>query len=430
MSSKVVIQAENISKQYQLGVINHGTLYRDLQSWWARLRGMPDPNAEACDALGHRKNQSRIVGNRFYALEDVSFSVNQGDIIGIIGRNGAGKSTLLKVLSRITSPTTGSIRIKGRVASLLEVGTGFHPELTGRENVYLNGAILGMTRSEVTSKFERIVEFAEIGEFIDTPVKRYSSGMYVRLAFSVAAHLDPEILLVDEVLAVGDINFQKKCLGRMQEIGKDGRTILFVSHNVSAVKQMCNKGLLLNDGRSIRVGPTNDIISEYVDHFNDQSVAEFLRKAEPDSASEVILRLAVCDAKGTVSSQIELTEDFFVEVEYSLGRPLSGLSVGVQIMLDDGLLTVISLSDPEFAPERLKSREVGQYRARVRIPKQILNTGRYRIRAGISSRYTIYDVVENVTFEVVDNVGIVQFMGWDRKGSLLGIQLPWEVEPA
>jgi lipopolysaccharide transport system ATP-binding protein len=430
MSSNVVIQAENISKQYRLGVINHGTLYRDLQSWWARWRGQPDPNSEVVDALGHRKNQARIIGDRFYALDDVSFSVNQGDIIGIVGRNGAGKSTLLKVISRITAPTTGRIRLKGRVASLLEVGTGFHPELTGRENVYLNGAILGMSRREVSRKFEQIVEFAEIGEFIDTPVKRYSSGMYVRLAFSVAAHLDPEILLVDEVLAVGDINFQKKCLGRMQEIGKDGRTILFVSHNVSAVKQMCNKGLLLNDGRSIRVGPTSDIISEYVDHFNDHYAAEYMRESEPDPVSVAILRLAIRNAKGQVASQIELTEDFFIEVDYLLGTPLSGLSVGVQVILDDGLLTVLSLSDPEFAPERLNARAAGRYKSHVRIPKQILNTGRYRLRVGISSRFSVYDIVENVTFEVVDNVGIVQFMGWDRKGSLLGVQLPWEVERA
>lgn len=430
MTADIVIQAENISKQYRLGVINHGTLYRDLQSWWARWRGQPDPNAEVVDALGHRENPARIIGDRFYALDDVSFSVNQGDIIGIVGRNGAGKSTLLKIISRITAPTKGRIRLKGRIASLLEVGTGFHPELTGRENVYLNGAILGMSRREVARKFEQIVEFAEIGEFIDTPVKRYSSGMYVRLAFSVAAHLDPEILLVDEVLAVGDINFQKKCLGRMQEIGKDGRTILFVSHNVSAVKQMCNKGLLLNDGRSIRVGPTSDIISEYVDHFNDHHAAEYVRDSEPDPASLAILRLAICNAEGAVSNQIELTEDFIIEVDYVLGTSVSGLSVGLQIILDDGLITVISLSDPEFAQERLNVREAGRYRSRVRIPKQILNTGRYRIRAGISSRFTVYDVVENVTFEVVDNVGIVQFMGWDRKGSLLSTQLPWDVEHA
>jgi len=428
MSSEVVIRAEHVSKQYRLGVINHGTLYRDLQSWWARWRGMPDPNAEVVDRLGHRQSQARIVGDRFYALDDITFDVNRGDIVGVVGRNGAGKSTLLKVISRITAPTSGRIGLKGRVASLLEVGTGFHPELTGRENVFLNGAILGMTRREVSRKFEQIVEFAEIGEFIDTPVKRYSSGMYVRLAFSVAAHLDPEILLVDEVLAVGDINFQKKCLGRMQEIGKDGRTILFVSHNISAVKQMCNKGLLIHDGRSIRVGPTSEIISQYVDHFNDSHAAEFTRDSEPDPVSVAILRLAICKTKNVPASQVELTEDFLIEIDYLLGIPLSGLSVGIQIILDDGLQTVISLSDPEFAQERLNTRQIGRYKAHVKIPKHILNTGRYRIRAGISSRFTVYDVVENVTFEVVDNVGIVQFMGWDRKGSLLGLQLPWDVE--
>ena len=427
MNSDIVIQAENVSKQYRLGVINHGTLYRDLQSWWARWRRQPDPNSEVVDARSHRTSQARIVGDLFYALDDVSFSVNQGDIIGIVGRNGAGKSTLLKVMSRITAPSTGRIRLKGRVASLLEVGTGFHPELTGRENVFLNGAILGMSRKEVARKFEQIVEFAEISDFIDTPVKRYSSGMYVRLAFSVAAHLDPEILLVDEVLAVGDINFQKKCLGRMQEIGKEGRTILFVSHNLSAVKQMCNKSLLLNDGRSVRVGPTHEIISEYVDHFNDRHSAEYVLGTNPESDRLAILRIAISNAKGVISSQIELTEDFFVEIDYQLGTPISGLSVGIQVILDDGLLTILSLSDPEFAPERLNTREAGLYKARVRIPKQILNTGRYRIRVGISSRFTIYDVVENVAFEVVDNVGIVQFMGWDRKGSLLGVQLPWDV---
>lgn len=238
MNSKTVIRAEHISKQYRLGVINHGTLYRDIQSWWARWRRLPDPNAEIGDIstdLGERK---RIKGDLFQALDDVSFDIEEGSVVGIIGKNGAGKSTLLKVISRITAPTSGFVRMKGRVASLLEVGTGFHPELTGRENVYLNGAILGMRRSEVARKFEQIVEFAEIGEFIDTPVKRYSSGMYVRLAFSVAAHLEPEILLIDEVLAVGDANFQKKCMGRMQEVGREGRTILFVSHNMTAISSI------------------------------------------------------------------------------------------------------------------------------------------------------------------------------------------------
>jgi lipopolysaccharide transport system ATP-binding protein len=427
MANDIVIRAEHVSKQYRLGVINHGTLYRDLQSWWARLRGRPDPNAEIKDLAGHRVSHARIEGDRFHALDDVSFEIGRGEIVGVIGRNGAGKSTLLKVISRITAPTSGYIGLKGRVASLLEVGTGFHPELTGRENVYLNGAILGMSRREVAGKFEQIVEFAEIGEFIDTPVKRYSSGMYVRLAFSVAAHLEPEILLVDEVLAVGDINFQKKCIGRMQEVGRDGRTILFVSHNLTAVSQLCEKTLLINEGMVGAYGETSKVIDEYVNRFSECYAAEYLAGLRGDAGAASVLRVAVCDRLGKVVSQVELSEGFAVEVEYELRESLSGLAVGMQVILDDGLITMISLSDPELAPERLEPRKPGRYRASVQFPGKLLNTGKYRIRVGISSRFSIYDVVENVTFEVEDRVGIVQVIGRKRKNSLLSVQLPWQV---
>ena len=427
MSNDVVIKAEHVSKEYRLGVINHGTLYRDLQSWWAKARGKPDPNAEISEANVYGKNHKRLTGDHFLALDDVSFEVHKGDIVGVIGRNGAGKSTLLKIISRITAPSRGYIGLKGRVASLLEVGTGFHPELTGRENVFLNGAILGMSRREVASKFEQIVEFAEISQFIDTPVKRYSSGMYVRLAFSVAAHLEPEILLVDEVLAVGDINFQKKCLGRMAEVGKDGRTILFVSHNLAAIKQLCTKGLLIDDGKVGSFGETGKVITEYIENFNAKCPAVFERNLTDAIGAATLLKVAVCNGNGEPTDQVELTEDFILNVEYFLKEPLTGLSVGLQIIVDDGMITVISLSDPEFAPERLQKRLPGHYVASVKIPKNILNTGRYRIRAGIASRFTIYDVVEDVAFEVIDSVGIVQFMGWDRKGSLLSLQLPWDV---
>ncbi|MCD4844214.1 MAG: ABC transporter ATP-binding protein, partial [Methanosarcinales archaeon] len=217
--SEVVIRVENLYKEYRLGTISHGTLYRDLQSWWANLRGKEDPNSLLSSSYSEKAADNN---KHFYALEDISFDVKQGEIVGIIGRNGAGKSTLLKVLSKVTAPTKGSVKIKGRVASLLEVGTGFHSELTGRENIYLNGTILGMNRKEIGAKFEEIVDFAELEEFVDTPVKRYSSGMYVRLAFAVAAYLEPEILLVDEVLAVGDAAFQKKCLGKMGEVAEGG----------------------------------------------------------------------------------------------------------------------------------------------------------------------------------------------------------------
>jgi lipopolysaccharide transport system ATP-binding protein len=239
-----VIKVENLSKRYRLGVINRDMLYKDLQSRWAKFRGKEDPNAP----IGLKHDKRLEDGDEFWALRNVDLEVKEGEILGIIGRNGAGKSTLLKILSQITAPTEGRIKVKGRIASLLEVGTGFHPELTGRENIYLNGAILGMTRKEVRSKFDEIVAFAEIDEFIDTPVKRYSSGMYVRLAFAVAAHLDPEILIIDEVLAVGDADFQKKCLGRMQAVSNQGRTVLFVSHNMTAISKLCTRACTVEQG--------------------------------------------------------------------------------------------------------------------------------------------------------------------------------------
>lgn len=241
---KELIRIEGVSKRYRLGTINRGMLVKDLQSWWARRQGKEDPNAKVGEKYSRIENK-----DEFWALRDISLSINSGDTLAVIGRNGAGKSTLLKILSRTTAPTKGQIKTRGRIASLLEVGTGFHSELTGRENVYLNGAILGMSRIEVQRKFDEIVDFSEIGEFIDTPVKRYSSGMYVRLAFAVAAHLDPEVLVVDEVLAVGDTNFQKKCLGKLNDVNKDGRTVVFVSHNMAMLSSLCSCAVVLDEGR-------------------------------------------------------------------------------------------------------------------------------------------------------------------------------------
>ncbi len=258
---QTVVQVESLSKEYRLGVINNGRLYRDIQSAWARFRGKEDPWSK----IGEEGRFGRR--GSFWALKDVSFEVQQGQRVGIIGRNGAGKSTLLKILSRITAPTTGVVRMRGRPVSLLEVGTGFHPELTGRENVLLNGAILGMKKAEILRKFDEIVAFSEIEEFIDTPVKRYSSGMYVRLAFAVAAHLDAEIMIADEVLAVGDTKFQAKCLGKMQDVSENqGRTVLFVSHALGAVKQLCNVGILLEKGQIVCKG--NDI-DTVLQRYND-----------------------------------------------------------------------------------------------------------------------------------------------------------------
>ncbi len=256
-----VISVENLSKSYRLGVIGTGTFSNDLKVWWARTRGKPNPMLK----IGQEDNAGRA-GETLWALKDVTFQVKQGEVLGIIGRNGAGKSTLLKILSRVTAPTSGSVKVKGRIASLLEVGTGFHPELTGRENIYLNGAILGMTKTDINRRFDEIVEFAEIAKFIDTPVKRYSSGMYVRLAFAVAAHLESEILLVDEVLAVGDAEFQKKCLGKMGDVAsKEGRTVLFVSHNMGSIQQMCENVALINTGKLVEYGESTRVISDYLD---------------------------------------------------------------------------------------------------------------------------------------------------------------------
>src|SRR6185369_4306995 len=253
----LAISSERLSKLYRLGVIGTGTLHDDFERWWARVRGLPDPTLKV-DAV-HRPGHGAM-----WALKDISFDLPEGATLGIIGSNGAGKSTLLKVLSRITAPTEGCVRLRGRVASLLEVGTGFHPELTGRENVYLNGTILGMRKTEIDRKFDEIVAFAEIEKFLDTPVKRYSSGMYMRLAFAVASHLEPEILIVDEVLAVGDAAFQKKCLGKMGEVAKEGRTVIFVSHNMTAIRSLCQRAIWLDNGEILESGQTNRVILNYI----------------------------------------------------------------------------------------------------------------------------------------------------------------------
>lgn len=256
---KPVISVEHLTKKYDLGVIGTGTLTRDFERWWARVRGKPDPFTR----IG-QEDRFKKLGESILALDDISFSVNQGETLGIIGKNGAGKSTLLKILSRVTAPTSGVVKVKGRIGSLLEVGTGFHPELTGRENVYLNGAILGMKKAEVARKFDEIVDFSGVEKFIDTPVKRYSSGMYVRLAFAVAAHLDPEILIVDEVLAVGDAEFQKKCLGKMGDVAYEGRTVLFVSHSMDSIKTLCKSCIWLKDGKQFAEGESENVVTKYL----------------------------------------------------------------------------------------------------------------------------------------------------------------------
>lgn len=260
--SNIVIEFNNVGKQYILGTIGTGTLSQDLNRWWANIRGKEDPYLK----IGETNDRTQKGDSRFvWALRDINFKVEQGDVVGIIGKNGAGKSTLLKILSRVTSPTIGDIKIKGRIASLLEVGTGFHPEMTGRENIFMNGSIMGMTKEEIRSKFDEIVDFAGVAKYVDTPVKRYSSGMMVRLGFAIAAHLEPEILVVDEVLAVGDAEFQKKAIGKMQDVSKgEGRTVLFVSHNMAAVKSLCTRGIVLENGRTAYQGNIDESLRYYL----------------------------------------------------------------------------------------------------------------------------------------------------------------------
>jgi lipopolysaccharide transport system ATP-binding protein len=317
--SDTIISVENLSKRF---VISHEETER-----YSSLRDAITNNVR--NLFSRRKEKKSTSQEEFWALNDLNFEINRGDRVGIIGRNGAGKSTLLKILSRITEPTKGKISINGRVASLLEVGTGFHPELTGRENIFLNGAILGMSRSEIRSKFDEIVDFAEVEQFLDTPVKRYSSGMYVRLAFAVAAHLEPEILIVDEVLAVGDAQFQRKCLGKMRDVSKGGRTVLFVSHNMGTISQLCNKAILLNKGHLISFGDTDRIIDQYINDSANR--IEIIERTE-ESASNHFKLLRMCDENLTDRNEYRFDEPVSVMVKLSLPKRNYDLELAMRLV--------------------------------------------------------------------------------------------------
>lgn len=308
------IKIESLYKEYRLGVIGHGTLYRDLQTWWARMRGREDPNS----LLGSRQGGSSKTN--LLALDHIDLEIADGEVLGIVGANGAGKSTLLKILSRVTAPTRGLIRVKGRIASLLEVGTGFHNELTGRENIYLNGAINGMSRREVTSKLDEIVAFAGVEQFLDTPVKRYSSGMHVRLGFAVAAHLDPDILVVDEVLAVGDAEFQRKAIGKMQEVSKaQNRTVLFVSHNMEAVKRMCTRAILLEHGKLVHDATPAETIDRYLQISKDRADSPLATRTDRTGDGRVRITGIECfDKKGRQVEEPVSGEYLRMEISYEL----------------------------------------------------------------------------------------------------------------
>jgi lipopolysaccharide transport system ATP-binding protein len=321
------IKAENISKQYRLGEVGTGTLSHDLNRFWHKIRGNQDPYLK----IGEVNDRSvKGVSDYVWPLKDINFEIEQGDAVGIIGRNGAGKSTLLKLLSKVTKPTTGSFKVNGRIASLLEVGTGFNPEMTGRENIYLNGAILGMRRHEITRKLDEIIEFSGVERYIDTPVKRYSSGMYVRLAFAVAAHLESEILIVDEVLAVGDAEFQKKCLGKMGDVSKEeGRTILFVSHNLGAIKTLCNKGILLKNGLIDLIGNIENVILNYSNNVDQKIELDLINlKNRTGNRSVMFKKFSLSNIKGENVTTILTGETFFLVFDIQIYSQVKKINIG------------------------------------------------------------------------------------------------------
>lgn len=364
--SKIVIKAENISKQYRLGLVGTGTIKDDMKRWWYKMRGAEDPFLKIGEA---NDRSSKGESDYVWSLKDINFEINQGDSVGIIGRNGAGKSTLLKILSQVTQPTTGKIYTKGRIASLLEVGTGFHPELTGRENIFLNGAILGMRKHEIARKLDEIIAFSGVERYIDTPVKRYSSGMYVRLAFAVAAHLESEILIVDEVLAVGDAEFQKKCLGKMNDVSKgEGRTVLFVSHNMSAIRSLCNRGFFLENGIIKFDGITEEALDLYnsQNNFIETDVKWDIQNA-PGSNDAKIRSIRVYSESGL--NYIE--EDIFVEIIYENFKDKQTLNVSLSVFDDKDNYLIAS---PNLDRKKL---EKGIYKSVCKLNKNTFNTGKY-----------------------------------------------------
>lgn len=398
--SDIAIKIENLSKQYRLGNIGTGTLTQDFQRFWAKARGKEDPTLQ----IGMENKLSQKGGDYVYALKDIDLEIKKGDIVGVIGKNGAGKSTLLKILSRVTTPTTGTIDLYGRVASLLEVGTGFHPDLTGRENIFLNGAIMGMTKQEIKAKFDEIVDFAGVGKYIDTPVKRYSSGMYVRLAFAVAAHLDPEILIVDEVLAVGDADFQKKAIGKMQDVSnQEGRTVLYVSHNMAAVKDLCNKGILLKSGQIEYNGTIETAINTYLSKSNTGNSAIWQRDTNIDEIG--FEKVTICNKDGIISDIIGSEEDFTITLDVKSKITNSNIIYAIQINDVFGN-AVMTTSNTDYTNTLEKTFE-GKFSFKISFSKNILMPGNYYFTvACFESGRKLYDIIENELSIMIEDLGI------------------------
>lgn len=406
---QLAIKAENISKQYRLGEVGTGTISHDLNRFWHKIRGNEDPYLK----IGESNDRtSKGDSDYVWSLRDINFEIEQGDAVGIIGRNGAGKSTLLKLLSKVTKPTTGSFKVNGRIASLLEVGTGFNPEMTGRENIYLNGAILGMRRAEITRKFDEIVDFAGVERYIDTPVKRYSSGMYVRLAFAVAAHLESEILIVDEVLAVGDAEFQKKCLGKMGDVSKgEGRTVLFVSHNMPSIKTLCNKGILLETGEIKFKGNALDTLDFYNSNFLNFTDSIYRGKPKENYIKELYL---FSEKRKEVLSSIEKDEDeVFLYVDLILAFE-NGYTLGFTIFNMDGVAIV---SMPPF--ESFHRNEKNEASVKIKLPLEILKAGTYYLEGVFTRSGDIYDQNDSFIKIVIEPKNRFELAGRGIRGLLL-----------
>lgn len=409
--SDIAIKISGLHKEYQLGVIGHGTLYRDLQSWWAKVKGKEDPNS----LIGINKKQNKE--NNILALNDINLEVSKGEILGIIGGNGAGKSTLLKILSRVTSPTSGYIKIKGKTASLLEVGTGFHPELTGRENIYLNGAINGMNRKEVSLKLDEIVDFASVEKFLDTPVKRYSSGMFVRLGFAVAAHLDPDILIVDEVLAVGDIAFRKKAVEKMQAVSQnDGRTVLFVSHNLQSIKTLCTKCILLEEGKVIKTGSTPKVINKYISSGSEkvelyEGKRNWALENAPGDENVKLVSINTKTGNDKISSSFDTTDEIIIEITYRVLKTESQIAGGIHLVssLDVWLFFAIDDYSKKLWGKQ-ENKKVGLHKVTYRIPGNLLQEDTIKVHALLyeppappGKENNFFDIKNAISFQVIDS---------------------------
>jgi lipopolysaccharide transport system ATP-binding protein len=419
--SEYAIRVENLGKQYRIGV--QVDRYRTLRDTITSAATWP---------LRALRRQLPSSADTIWALREVTFDVRKGQVLGVIGRNGAGKSTLLKILSRVTEPTEGYAAITGRVGSLLEVGTGFHPELTGRENISLNGAVLGMRRAEINAKFDEIVEFAGVSKFIDTPVKRYSSGMYLRLAFSVAAHLEPEILVVDEVLAVGDAEFQRKCLGKMSDVAQAGRTVLFVSHNMSAILRLTEEAIVLDKGRIIHRAPTQEAVDYYMASGFSQTGERAWTDDEvpPTSAPFRPIALRVCDPRGAVADTVRSVEPLTIEMEYRLDAPIQGLRVGVYLLTIRGEVVFTSFdTDSPDQYDRFATRPAGRYLSRCQVPADYLNEGQYVLGMNASAfRVKRYFQDERALAFTVDAAGAPGMQWLEPRLGLVRPGLDWRIE--